>query len=93
MNTLVVSTALKPNSKTLTAARVVQQRLQTSGITTDLADLTVEPLPICDGASCYADERVLAMTRRVTAAQLIVMCFPRAASPRRGALVDYTALF
>jgi NAD(P)H-dependent FMN reductase len=76
VNALIVSTALKPNSKTLAAARVVQRRIQSAGFTADLADLAMEPLPLCDGASCYAEDRVQAMTQRVKAAQLIVMCFP-----------------
>ncbi|MBK8094879.1 MAG: NAD(P)H-dependent oxidoreductase [Verrucomicrobiaceae bacterium] len=76
MNALIVTTALKPGSKTLSAARTVQQRLVSSGMTVDLADLSAEPLPQCDGATCYADERVKAMTVRVKNAGLIVMCFP-----------------
>ncbi len=76
MQALVVSTALKPSSKTLTAARTVEARLAAAGLTTDLVDLAAEPLPQCDGAACYADERVKAMTVRVKNAALIVMCFP-----------------
>ncbi|MCB1277824.1 NAD(P)H-dependent oxidoreductase [Prosthecobacter sp.] len=76
MNALIVSTALKPASKTLAAARTVQRRLTSSGMAADLADLSVEALPQCDGAACYQDAAVKAMTERVKAAQLIVLCFP-----------------
>jgi FMN reductase len=76
MHALVVSTALKPASKTFTAARTVQARLEAAGICTDLADLAVEALPQCDGANCYAEDRVKKMTERVKKAALIVMCFP-----------------
>lgn len=76
MQALVVSTALKPASKTLTAARTVMTRLAAGGMQVDLADLATEPLPQCDGATCYQDDRVKAMTGRVKAAQLIVLCFP-----------------
>jgi NAD(P)H-dependent FMN reductase len=76
MHALIVSTALKPDSKTVAAARTVQVWLQDAGFSTDLADLAAEPLPQCDGASCYADEKVKAMTTRVTKAGLIVICFP-----------------
>lgn len=76
MNALIVSTALKPGSKTLAAAHIVKTRLEAAGMSTDLADLAVEPLPQCDGASCYADDRVKAMTERVKKAGLIVLCFP-----------------
>ena len=76
MQALVVSTALKPSSKTLTAARAVVARLQAGGLDVDLADLATESLPQCDGGSCYQNAEVNAMTARVKAAQLIVLCFP-----------------
>ena len=73
---LVVSTALRPGNKTTTAARFLADRLTADGATVDLVDLATEPLPACDGATCYADERVIAMTKRVEAADLIAVCFP-----------------
>jgi NAD(P)H-dependent FMN reductase len=76
LHALVVSTALRPGNKTATAARFFADRLAAAGATVDLVDLAVEPLPLCDGATCYADERVLAMTARVAAAELIAVCFP-----------------
>lgn len=76
MQALVVSTALKPASKTLTAARTVMARLTAGGVQVDLVDLATELLPQCDGATCYQDDRAKAMTERVKAAQLIVLCFP-----------------
>ena len=42
----------------------------------DFIDLATEPLPGCDGFTCYQDERVHVMTRRVRAADLIAVCFP-----------------
>lgn len=76
MNALVVSTALKPASKTATAARAVNALLAANGLSVDLVDLAVETLPQCDGASCYQHELVVAMTERVQRAALIVLCFP-----------------
>ena len=76
MNALVVSTALKRGSKTLAAARTVQWRLESDGFSVDLADLAEEPLPQCDGATCYEDDAVKAMIERVMQAALIVICFP-----------------
>tara|TARA_R110002049_G_scaffold309268_1_gene519564 strand:- start:87541 stop:88086 length:546 start_codon:yes stop_codon:yes gene_type:complete len=73
---LVVSTALKESSKTLVAADAVANRLRHEGFSVDLVDLAVETLPQCDGASCYQDAAVTAMTERVSAASLIVLCFP-----------------
>lgn len=76
LQALVISTALKPGSKTATAARFVAARLATDGFDIDVVDLGIEPLPQCDGAICYGDERVVAMTRRVEVANLVAICFP-----------------
>jgi FMN reductase len=76
LTALIVSTALKPGSKTATAARFAAERLAAESFAIDLVDLAHEPLPPCDGAACYGDERVVAMTRRVAAADLVAVCFP-----------------
>jgi FMN reductase len=76
LHAVVVSTALKSGSKTRTAADTIAARLATEGLSVDLVDLADEPLPACDGFTCYQDERVHVMTRRVRAADLIALCFP-----------------
>jgi NAD(P)H-dependent FMN reductase len=76
LRALVVATALKPGNKTSTAARFFADRLTREGVAVDLVDLAHESLPPCDGATCYADEQVLAMTKRVEAADLLAVCFP-----------------
>ncbi|EDY19967.1 NADPH-dependent FMN reductase [Chthoniobacter flavus Ellin428] len=73
---LVVSTALRAQSKTLTLARAMTAYLEASGVKSDLFDLASEPLPPCDGASCYADASVKAATERVKQAAGIVFCSP-----------------
>jgi NAD(P)H-dependent FMN reductase len=76
MTALVVSAALRPGSKTLAAARAVQSRLENDGFSVDLADLAVGPLPQGNGAACYQDENVKAMTQHVKQATPIVICVP-----------------
>lgn len=76
LHAVLVSTALKPGSKTRTAADHMAARLTQEGMSIDLVDLATDPLPACDGFTCYQDERVHVMTRRVRAADLIVVCFP-----------------
>jgi len=76
LHAVVISTALKAGSKTRTAADTIAARLAAEGLSVDLVDLATEPLPACDGFSCYQDERDHVMTRRVRAADLIAMCFP-----------------
>jgi len=76
LTALVVSTALRPGNKTLTAARFFADRLAAGGARIDLLDLAAVALPQCDGGPCYADPGVIAMTTRVAAADLIALCFP-----------------
>ena len=73
---LVVSTALKQNSKTLTAATAASERLATCGLDVDIVDLATSTLPQCDGGVCYQAPGVIEMTKRVADATLIVLCFP-----------------
>ena len=73
---LIVSTALKPSSRTLVLAKAVETALKARWVHTDLMDLSAEPLPACDGAACYADPAVLAATERVKQAAAVVVCAP-----------------
>jgi FMN reductase len=73
---LIVSTALRPQSKTLTLARAMAEYLEASGVEPDLFDLASEPLPSCDGATCYGDPSVQAAMQRVKQAAGVVFCSP-----------------
>ena len=73
---LIVSTALRPQSKTLVLARAMAEYLTATGLKTDLFDLAAEPLPSCDGGSCYTDPSVQAATQRVKRAGGVVFCSP-----------------
>jgi len=76
MAALVVSTAIRPGSKTLAAARLVQWRLENDGFAVDLADLATDPFPPCGATAPEHDESVKAMLQRVLRAALVVICFP-----------------
>ena len=73
---LIVSSALRPQSKTLVLARAMAEQLAAIGVETDLFDLASEPLPACDGAACYEDPVVKAATERVKRAGGVVICAP-----------------
>jgi len=73
---LIVSTALRPQSKTLVLARAMAEYLAAAGLEPDLFDLASEPLPSCDGASCYGEPLVKAATERVKRAGGVVFCSP-----------------
>lgn len=76
MKVLIVSTALRPGSKTSLLARTLADDFRAISAEADLLDLAETPLPQCDGASCYADPAVKAATDRVHAAQAVVLCSP-----------------
>jgi len=76
LSCLVVCTALRPQSKTQTLAHAVAAALAELALGSEVVDLAVEPLPPCDGAKCYADPAVIAMTERVKRAAAVVFCAP-----------------
>lgn len=76
MRILVVSTALRPGSKTAHVAQRLVAACAAQGAEASLLDLSANPLPLCDGSSCYKDPAVHAVTARVREAAAIVFCFP-----------------
>ena len=76
MSVLVVSTALRPGSKTAAVAQMVSSVCRARGGQSTVLDLAETVLPMCDGNACYRDAGVQAATAQVRAASAIVMCFP-----------------
>ncbi len=73
---LIVCTALKRESKTQILARAMAAEMVALGMEVDLFDLAAEPLPACDGASCYALPAVQDASARVKRAAVVVFCSP-----------------
>lgn len=73
---LVVSTALRPQSKTSKLAQAIAGHLSAIGASPDFLDLACEPLPMCDGAMCYGHPGVQAVAQRVKQADGIILCSP-----------------
>lgn len=76
MRILVVSTALRPGSRTALVAQRLVHACATQGAEAALFDLAANPLPLCDGGSCYQDPAVHAATARVREAAAVAFCFP-----------------
>lgn len=76
MSVLVVTTALRPASKTASIARALQALLAARDVDVSLLDLADVSLPLCDGGPCFQRREVHAVTAQVRAARAIVLCFP-----------------
>jgi FMN reductase len=55
---LILSTSLRPNSRSYILAKEAAERLKAQGIEAELVDLREHPLPLCDGGACYGDPAV-----------------------------------
>ncbi len=73
---LVISCSLNPDSRSRVLARDAHELLAAGGETVELVDLIDWKLPICDGGTCYADEHVQRLTRKLTEAKGILLCTP-----------------
>lgn len=76
MNLLIVSTNLRPESRTLAVARQAADVAAAHGLAPQVFDMATDELPPCDGASCYADPRVIEATAQVASAAAVWFCSP-----------------
>jgi FMN reductase len=76
MKTLIIQTNLAPGSRNAYLSELLSEDLGARGIEAGILDLAHTPLPFCDGAACYKDERVVAVTEMVTAAEALVWSSP-----------------
>ena len=76
MSVLIVSTALRPGSKTTKVANALRGIFAGIDVPASSLDLAALPLPMCDGVACFQDAAVSTATTQVRAASAIVLCFP-----------------
>ena len=55
---LILSTSLRPESRSRALAQESLSRLQDAGVEVEFVDLRDHPLPLCDGGACYGDPAV-----------------------------------
>jgi FMN reductase len=73
MKYLVLSCSLNPKSRSRDLARVVHGELEAQGHPVRFLDLQDFPLPLCDGATAYADPNVAKLRDQIDAARGIVL--------------------
>ena len=74
MRLLIVSTNLRPESRTLAVARQAAVAAAGHGFEPEVLDLAAVSLPACDGAACYGDPGVIGVTAKVAAAAAVWFC-------------------
>ncbi len=73
---LVLSSSLHPTSRSRILALASVERLAHLGEETELFDLSMTPLPPCDGASAYDDPNVKTLTRLIERSDAILVASP-----------------
>ena len=73
---LVVSCSLSQTSRSRVLAASVASALRRRGVSTDLIDLQEWDLPLCDGGDCYDHPSVAPLTRRIEAADAVLVAAP-----------------
>jgi FMN reductase len=73
---LVISSSLHPDSRSRILARACVDRLSTLGEDPHLFDLSVSPLPQCDGAAAYGDSNAQQLGKMIEQADAILLASP-----------------
>ncbi len=73
---LILSSSLHPTSRSRILAREVEVRLESRGCETSVFDLSQRTLPLCDGATAYGDEEVVALSKLIRDAESIFVASP-----------------
>ena len=73
---LIISSSLRPNSKSKTMAEYIYNTISNKGLDTKFMDLQTMDLPQCDGETCYDHAKVIEMTRLVEKARCILIASP-----------------
>lgn len=73
---LIVSASLNPNSNSRVLAHETARVLAADGVAAEVLDLRDHPLPLCDGATAYADPAVARVQALLAAAAAIIVAVP-----------------
>ncbi len=76
MSVLILSGSLNPQSNSRLLARAAAQECERRGIEVTFADLRDYPLPLCDGASAYADPNVSLLGELIKKAKAVIVAVP-----------------
>jgi NAD(P)H-dependent FMN reductase len=73
---LIVSGSLRTNSRSRTLAQYLTDCYQSQGIAARLIDLRSVPLPFCDGEAAYDHQSVLALSKIISEARVVIIATP-----------------
>ena len=73
---LILSTSLRPKSRSRVLAEAAAARLTDAGIEPELVDLRDHALPLCDGGACYGDPAVAEFKARLLDADGYLIATP-----------------
>lgn len=73
---VILSTSLRPESRSRALAEEAAARLTAAGIEPELVDLRDHPLPLCDGGACYGDPAVGAFKSKLVDADGYLIATP-----------------
>ena len=73
---LILSTSLRPGSRSKVLALESQKRLEAAGVEVEFVDLCDHPLPLCDGGACYGDPAVAEFKQKLIDADGYLIATP-----------------
>jgi NAD(P)H-dependent FMN reductase len=73
---LVISSSLHPDSRSRILAQASVDRLVEVGEPVEFFDLSIKPLPLCDGATAYGDPYVQELTSLIARADGVLLAAP-----------------
>ena len=73
---LIVSASLRPNSRSRILANYLAECYQAEGVRARLLDLRDFSLPFCDGETVYGHPEVVAFSKAISAARVVILATP-----------------
>jgi NAD(P)H-dependent FMN reductase len=73
---LIISGSLRSNSRSRTMAQFLSDCYRSQGIESQMIDLRSLNLPFCDGEAAYDYESVLAVSKKISGARVVIIATP-----------------
>jgi NAD(P)H-dependent FMN reductase len=73
---LIVSASLRSSSRSRVLAQHLAGCYQAQGVTARFLDLRDSPLPFCDGETAYGHPEVIALSKSIASARVVILATP-----------------
>jgi NAD(P)H-dependent FMN reductase len=73
---LIVSASLRSKSRSRVLAKYVAECYEAEGVVARLVDLRDSTLPFCDGETAYSHPEVIALSKAIAAARVVIIATP-----------------